>query len=995
MDPTARRPGKPIVLRANSEGGTPLQAQEMLRWMPGSDGDVLCAAYEGGLVVVWDLLSQSVLYRLPCIDAITAIAWQHQPYLRIHNGGGGDAAAPPLLVTMMLGRKCVVWSEGRVVSAFDLRCDDENAPGYIAWCPPDPSLPAYGNYLAASAGGNETPLIFDATPVVKEASRRFMTGVKQQQQQVVKGLAFLLQALAVLLMLVFRTTDPASWLNGVPGIKNCGNPGASGLTVAELEDIEQCYRDQLGYRFGTGAVIVFLIQCIFSLLGSTVGMAVTGSWWILKFLMVPGLGFLLILVPNTFFNTLIDVYTGILFIFIVLQLVVLLDFGYSWNDLWVSNAIEDQRGDMLNEKAGKKWYIALTSISVIMYLWFIAAFIWMFTLTGGSSTLNAVLSVTFVITILLVIFSWTEWAKAGALLPSAVVALYVTWLAYCSSLSNYAYQASPNAARQVIGYIVAAVVFIYMSTRVANPVLVRQDDTNIDDVAVATVQQEKRDSQNAARTAGKAGGDDDAVAKLANIDVGAAPVDGTAGQPDLEGGGQTQQTTTNVAEDSTSVSWWHVLFLNIVHLTGAMYLTVLSTKWISNPLTPADGRTASRQLDYWIQVTAMWTMLALFAWTLVAPVLFKNRNFSGTCVVVGMGRPRIRQGSGDIVHGNRPLMGVCYSSNNKKQRQQSWWSRCVKVVSKRGRRQARADGVQSARYHQYDRMAEERMVVVGESTGRRQSVSRVKEVGAKAASPQLRESSHTKAKRPNNSGQSKRASNKERGGGSPKASRRSHPSPARGRRGKPRRGERTAAVVEQGAVKIPWACCCSVITGPEWSADGGDESLSTFILCADRECQWRPVDEAGMSCQRRIAKLLLKNALPHFHQNEDQTTAATTGPPRRSRSQMDVRVLPPPREDQPRADRQCCSLLSASPEGSGEVLETFILCDDEKCQSSGECGSVQHRVARALAAAAVEDRGKELARLLSVREDIEAQLVRAGKRLKVQGSVNGTDKPLG
>ncbi|KAF4658053.1 Serine incorporator 3 [Perkinsus olseni] len=772
--------------------------------------------------------------------------------------------------------------------------------------------------------------------------------------KVVKGLAFLLQALAVLLMLVFRTTDPASWLNGVPGIKNCGNPGASGLTVAELEDIEQCYRDQLGYRFGTGAVIVFLIQCIFSLLGSTVGMAVTGSWWILKFLLVPGLGFLLILVPNSFFNTLIDVYTGILFIFIVLQLVVLLDFGYSWNDLWVSNAIEDQRGDMLNEKAGKKWYIALTSISVIMYLWFIAAFIWMFTLTGGSSTLNAVLSVTFVITILLVIFSWTEWAKAGALLPSAVVALYVTWLAYCSCLSNYAYAASPNAARQVIGYIVAAVVFIYMSTRVANPVLVRQDDTNIDDVAVATVQQEKRDSQRAATTAGKAGGDDDAVAKLANIDVGAAPVDGTAGGPDLEGGGQTQQTATNVAEDSTTVSWWQVLFLNIVHLTGAMYLTVLSTKWISNPLTPADGRTASRQLDYWIQVTAMWTMLALFAWTLVAPVLFKNRNFGGTCVVVGVGRPRIRQGSGDIVHDNRPLMGVCYSSNSKKQpqpqqQQQSWWSRCVRVVSRRNRREARADGVQSARYHKYDRMAEERMVVVGKSSGRRQSVSRVKEVGAKAASPQLRESGHTKVKKPNNSVQSKRTSHRERGGGSPKGSRRSHPSPARGRRGKPRRGEGTAAVVEQGAVKIPWACCCSVITGPEWCADGGDESLSTFILCTDRECQWRPVDEAGMSCQRRIAKLLLKSALPHFHQNEDQTTAATTGPTRRSGSKVDVRVLPPTREDQPTEDaRRCCSLLSASPEGSGEVRETFILCDDEKCQASGECGSVQHRVARAL-----------------------------------------------
>lgn len=173
MDPTARRPNKPVVLRINSKGETPpLQAQEMIRWMPGSDGDVLCAAYEGGVVVVWDVLNQSVLHRLPCIDTITAIEWQRELYLG-QEGEGGDVVAPPLLVTMMLGKKCVIWSEGRVVSAFDLRCDDENAPGYIAWCPTC-------NYLAASAGGNETPLIFDVKPVVKEASRRFMTSVKQQ-----------------------------------------------------------------------------------------------------------------------------------------------------------------------------------------------------------------------------------------------------------------------------------------------------------------------------------------------------------------------------------------------------------------------------------------------------------------------------------------------------------------------------------------------------------------------------------------------------------------------------------------------------------------------------------------------------------------------------------------------------------------------------------------------------------------------------------------------
>mmetsp|Transcript_16458 Transcript_16458/g.16298 ORF Transcript_16458/g.16298 Transcript_16458/m.16298 type:complete len:83 (+) Transcript_16458:344-592(+) len=61
-----------------------------------------------------------------------------------------------------------------------------------------------------------------------------------------------------------------------------------------------------------------------------------------------------------------------------------------------------------------------------------------------------------------------------------------------------------------------------MSTRVANPILVRQDEANVDDVAVATVQQEKRDA--------KAEGTNDAVFQLANIDVGATAATESSGQ---------------------------------------------------------------------------------------------------------------------------------------------------------------------------------------------------------------------------------------------------------------------------------------------------------------------------------------------------------------------------------------------------------------------------------------------------------------------------------
>jgi len=93
-------------------------------------------------------------------------------------------------------------------------------------------------------------------------------------------------------------------------------------------------------------------------------------YWIAKFFGPFLLTCIFLIFPNNwvdgfpFFLPFVAVVVAALFL--LLQMMLLLDIGYSWNDIWIENALEDQRNDV--EATGRSWFIALIVSGAIFVL---------------------------------------------------------------------------------------------------------------------------------------------------------------------------------------------------------------------------------------------------------------------------------------------------------------------------------------------------------------------------------------------------------------------------------------------------------------------------------------------------------------------------------------------------------------------------------------------------------------------------------------------------
>nr|KJB28194.1 hypothetical protein B456_005G040500 [Gossypium raimondii] len=106
--------------------------------------------------------------------------------------------------------------------------------------------------------------------------------------------------------------------------------------------------------------------------------------------------------------------------FLLVQVIILLDFTHSWNDAWV-------------EKDEQKWYIALLAVSIGCYLVAFAfsgiLFIW-FNPSGHDCGLN----VFFIVMTMVLAFSFgviaLHPAVNGSLLPASVISVYCAYVCY-------------------------------------------------------------------------------------------------------------------------------------------------------------------------------------------------------------------------------------------------------------------------------------------------------------------------------------------------------------------------------------------------------------------------------------------------------------------------------------------------------------------------------------------------------------------------------------
>lgn len=213
---------------------------------------------------------------------------------------------------------------------------------------------------------------------------------------------------------------------------------------------------------------------------------------------------------------------------------------------------------------GRAWIVAILVASAVFILGGIGCSI-AICVTFKSATVTWVTTTALVISLVLLIVSITEWCEHGALLTSGVVMGYITWL--CFSAANDFSEKEMNAWLALVICAVSLAAFAHAGMKKSRSVRLADQESGV-----------------------------------------------TEPESDAGAGADTKHSSDAEAADEP-VSARAFALQCLVHLMAAMYVT--------NALAPVTGH-----LSFGLVTAALYITLALYGWSLVAPKVLKNRDFS-------------------------------------------------------------------------------------------------------------------------------------------------------------------------------------------------------------------------------------------------------------------------------------------------------------------------------------------------------------------------------
>ncbi|XP_072983456.1 uncharacterized protein [Typha latifolia] len=302
--------------------------------------------------------------------------------------------------------------------------------------------------------------------------------------------------------------------------------------------------------------------------------------WIAKIAVWAVLIVLMFFLPNivvTIYETLSKFGSGV---FLLVQVIILLDFVHTWNDAWV-------------EKDEQKWYIALLSISVVCYLatygFSGVLFMW-FNPSGYDCGLN----IFFIVMTMILAFAFAIIALHpqvnGSLLPASVISVYCAYLCYTglsSEPTDYACNGLHKHSKQVsIGTLVLGMLTTVLS------------------VVYSAV---------------RAGSSTTFLSPPSSPKSGSRKSLLESGDPES---GKEEKRENEAQPVSYSYTFFHLIFA-----LASMYSAMLLTGWTSSTSDSSDlidvGWTT-----VWVRICTEWATAALYIWTLVAPLVLADREFA-------------------------------------------------------------------------------------------------------------------------------------------------------------------------------------------------------------------------------------------------------------------------------------------------------------------------------------------------------------------------------
>jgi hypothetical protein len=360
------------------------------------------------------------------------------------------------------------------------------------------------------------------------------------------------------------------------------------------------------------------------------------------------------LIPDQFYDVyqwIARVFGGI---FLVIQMILIIDFAYTWNEDWTSDR--------------KQYYKLTLFVATCMYAVSIATCALLFVYftnqgSGGGCTLeNFFIGFTLAVTVVLSLLSISPFIDGGGLLPAGIITLYSFWLTY-SALSSDPHECS-NVANTSVALIVVSIIFAAISVTYAgynvatsNSLFGGHDEEQLENAAIRekmndgtyinddssgsstgstnyNIAAPLHESSNPTTTYGSSG----ASAKHIEVQEWAGASsninNGSSGdlvqQPAAPGVSLVTTDHSDNQTDTSKLSRRSFRFHVFMCIT-ALYMAMLFTNWGSRE--EASNIPSQRQYDLsiaamWIKMCTEWITQLLYFWSLIASKVLSSREFT-------------------------------------------------------------------------------------------------------------------------------------------------------------------------------------------------------------------------------------------------------------------------------------------------------------------------------------------------------------------------------
>ncbi|XP_030067078.1 serine incorporator 3 [Microcaecilia unicolor] len=341
---------------------------------------------------------------------------------------------------------------------------------------------------------------------------------------------------------------------------------------------------------------------------------VHNGFWFFKIASIIGIMVGAFYIPEGPFTTVwFIIGTSGAFCFILIQLVLLVDFAHSWNESWVGK---------MEEGNSKRWYAALlfvTGLNYILSTVFIVL-LYVFYTKPDDCTLNKFfisfnMIICIIVSIISILPKVQEHQPQSGLLQSSFITLYTVFLTW-SAMSNEPERTCNPSLLTLISQIVAPTVAPANQTQ---PVTVMpaapksmqwwdaQSIVGLIIFVLCLLYSSIRSSSNSQ------------VNKLTLSSSDRVMLDDT-----VESGEETGVRRA-VDNEKEGVQYSYSVFHCMLTL-ASLYIMMTLTNWYS---PDADFKTiTSKWPAVWVKISSSWVCLLLYVWTMVAPIVLSNRDFN-------------------------------------------------------------------------------------------------------------------------------------------------------------------------------------------------------------------------------------------------------------------------------------------------------------------------------------------------------------------------------